>query len=62
MAEITGTAAALTDLGRPPADWTALARGYGVPALAVADGGALARALAVAAREPGPFLVEMRLA
>jgi acetolactate synthase-1/2/3 large subunit len=51
-------AAALTDLGAPPLDWVALATGMGVPAERVETTEALAAALARAATEPGPHLVE----
>jgi acetolactate synthase-1/2/3 large subunit len=51
-------AASLTDLGAPPLDWVALAAGMGVPAERVETTQALAAALARAAAEPGPHLVE----
>ena len=51
-------AAGLTDLGSPPLDWVALATGLGVPATRVETTEELAAALARAAGEPGPHLVE----
>jgi acetolactate synthase I/II/III large subunit len=56
----TGGAAAraLFGLDRPDLDFTALARGMGVPARRVHDPGELGAALREALAEPGPHLVE----
>jgi hypothetical protein len=51
-------AAGLLDLGRPELDFTALARGTGVPAVRVTTVDELADALRRARAEPGPRLVE----
>ncbi|WP_250558095.1 thiamine pyrophosphate-dependent enzyme, partial [Pseudonocardia lacus] len=48
----------LLDLGGPELDFTALARGMGVPAVRVRTAEELADALRRAAAEPGPHLVE----
>ncbi|WP_300015683.1 acetolactate synthase large subunit [Pseudonocardia sp.] len=57
-----GTASAgLFDLGRPELDFTALARGMGVPAVRVRTAEELAAALRRADAEPGPHLVEAML-
>jgi acetolactate synthase I/II/III large subunit len=62
VAEPGPKALGLTDLGRPDLDWTALARGFGVPARAVRTAEELAEALRSAFAEPGPSLVECLLA
>jgi acetolactate synthase I/II/III large subunit len=51
-------ARSLLDLGGPDLDFTALARGCGVPAVRVDTADGLATALRRAAAEPGPHLVE----
>ena len=51
----------LFDLSTPPLDFRALAQGMGVPAERVEDAAGLARALDVAAAEPGPRLIEAML-
>jgi acetolactate synthase-1/2/3 large subunit len=51
-------AAGLFDLGRPELDFTALARGMGVPAVRVTTADELAGALRRASAEPGPHLIE----
>ncbi|MBW0100578.1 acetolactate synthase large subunit [Pseudonocardia sp. KRD-184] len=51
-------AAGLFDLGRPELDFTAIARGMGVPAVRATTADELADALRRAAAEPGPHLVE----
>ncbi len=51
-------ALSMLDLDRPELDFVALARGMGVPGRRVEDAGDLARAIADAATEPGPFLIE----
>jgi acetolactate synthase-1/2/3 large subunit len=48
----------LLDIGRPDLDFTALARGMGVPARRVADASELVAALREAFAEPGPRLIE----
>jgi acetolactate synthase-1/2/3 large subunit len=49
---------ALFDLGRPELDFTALARGMGVPAVRATTADELADALRRASAEPGPHLIE----
>jgi acetolactate synthase-1/2/3 large subunit len=61
VAEPGPKARALTDLGRPELDWTALARGLGVPAARATDADGFAKELARALAEPGPTLVEALL-
>jgi acetolactate synthase-1/2/3 large subunit len=61
VAEPGPAARSLADLGHPELDWTALARGLGVPAARVADADAFAKELARALAEPGPALVEALL-
>ena len=51
-------ARSLTDLTRPAIDWTALAKGFGVPARTVQTDSELARALTRSLAEPGPNLIE----
>ncbi len=51
-------ALSMLDLDRPALDFVALARGMGVPGRRVEDAGELARAIAAAAHEPGPYLIE----
>jgi acetolactate synthase-1/2/3 large subunit len=53
-----GAARSLFDLSRPDLDFTALARGMGVPAARAADAGEFADALGRALAEPGPHLIE----
>jgi acetolactate synthase-1/2/3 large subunit len=48
----------LTDFDPVP-DWTQLARGFGVPAVAVEDAEGLCRELDRALAEPGPHLIEV---
>lgn len=50
--------AALTTIDRPPVDWVAVARGFGVPAERVERAEDLTAALGRAVAEPGPHLVE----
>jgi acetolactate synthase-1/2/3 large subunit len=52
------TAVALTDLGRPDLSWVALAKGFGVPGVAVHTDAELAVALERAMAEPGPKVIE----
>ncbi len=54
-------ALSLTDLGRPPLDWTSLAKGLGVPAQSVASADDLVDALRRSFHEPGPSVVEVLL-
>jgi len=49
---------ALTDLTRPVIDWTALAKGFGVPACSVHTDEELANALVRSLSESGPSLIE----
>jgi acetolactate synthase-1/2/3 large subunit len=51
-------AAGLTDLGRPPVDWVALAAGFGVPGRRAETADELNDALAAAQAEPGPHVVQ----
>ncbi len=51
----------LTELGRPPIDWVAVARGFGVPGRMVETAEELTAALEGAAASDGPFLIEARL-
>jgi acetolactate synthase I/II/III large subunit len=51
-------ARSLFDLSRPDLDFTALARGMGVPAARAADAGEFADELRRALAEPGPHLIE----
>ena len=48
----------MLDLDRPELNFVDMARGMGVPGRRVDDAAALSRAIADAAREPGPFLIE----
>ena len=50
--------ARLADLSDPPLDWVHLARGMGVPAVAVDSADSLAREIERALAEPGPHLIE----
>jgi acetolactate synthase I/II/III large subunit len=54
-------ALAMIDIDRPRIDWQALAKSMGVPATAVDTADAFTAALIGAAREAGPFLIEVRL-
>lgn len=51
----------LTDLNGPTMEWTALAEGFGVPAVRVETGEELASAVETARNRPGPFLIEALL-
>jgi len=55
-------ARSLLEIGRPDLEFTALARGMGVPGRRVEDAAALAAALREAFAEPGPHLIEAVLA
>ena len=48
----------LTDLSRPDIKWVDIARGFGVRALSARTSEDFSKALQIALREPGPFLVE----
>jgi len=61
IAEPGPAARALADLSHPELDWTALARGLGVPATRAADADAFAKELARALADPGPTLIEALL-
>jgi len=61
IAEPGPAARSLADLGHPELDWTALARGLGVPATRVSDADAFAKELARALADPGPTLIEALL-
>jgi len=61
IAEPGAKARALTDLSHPELDWTALARGFGVPATRAQTTEELTRALGNALAEPGPCLIEVLL-
>lgn len=58
IAEPGPSALALTDLARPAVDWTALARGFGVPASRATTADELAGALERSFSTPGPALIE----
>jgi len=62
IAEPGPKARALTDLTRPVIDWTALGRGFGMPAFSVRTEEELADALMRALAERGPSLIEAVLA
>ncbi|MBV2143556.1 acetolactate synthase large subunit [Falsochrobactrum sp. TDYN1] len=51
----------MLDLDDPSLDWTALAKGLGVPGIRVTSTAALARELAQAIATPGPSLIEVAL-
>lgn len=55
-------ALALTDLTQPVIDWSALAKGFGLPACTVQTGEELADALARSLADRGPSLIEAVLA
>jgi acetolactate synthase-1/2/3 large subunit len=61
IAEPGPSALALTDLSHPALDWTALARGFGVPAARATTAEELADALARSLATPGPGLIEALL-
>ncbi len=61
VAEPGPKARALTDLSRPTIEWTALARGLGVPAARVETSEELLAQLDVAFHEPGPRFIEVVL-
>jgi len=54
-------ARSLTSLGDPALDWTALAKGFGVPASRAVTAGQLADQLTDALQSRGPRLIEMVL-
>jgi acetolactate synthase-1/2/3 large subunit len=54
-------ARSLTDLSNPTPDWTALAKGFGVPATRAQTAEELTRQLAAALATPGPALIEVIL-
>ncbi len=48
---------AMIDLGTPPIDWLALAKGFGVDGVGVSTAEDLTARIAIAVREPGPFMI-----
>ncbi len=48
----------LFDIGRPPIDWVAAARSFGVPGARARTGAELRALLESACRTPGPFVIE----
>jgi acetolactate synthase-1/2/3 large subunit len=58
VAEPGPAARSLTDLSHPAIEWTAIARGMGVPAARVETAEALLAQLDAAFREPGPRFIE----
>ena len=56
--EVGEIAASLFDLSKPDIDWCSIATGYGVPATRVDSAEGMVKALATAAAEPGPALIE----
>ncbi|MEV0703736.1 acetolactate synthase large subunit [Saccharopolyspora sp. NPDC050389] len=58
VAEPGAAAASMTSLAEPTVDWTAVARGFGVPSTRAATGEELLAALRKAHAEPGPHLIE----
>jgi acetolactate synthase-1/2/3 large subunit len=52
----------LMDFGATPPDWVHLARGFGVPAVRVADAGGVVRELERALAADGPRLIEIAMA
>lgn len=52
---------AMVELDSPPIRWTELARGMGLPAIAVDTTEALALAIRRSLAEPGPHLIEMQM-
>jgi acetolactate synthase-1/2/3 large subunit len=61
MTDLGPEALSLTVLDRPRIDWKALAKGYGLAASTVHTNAELQRALANAAADGGPCLIEMAL-
>ena len=61
LTDLRGASAELTALDRPAIDWTALARGYGVPATYVTTTAALRHALDASLASAGPALIAMEL-
>jgi acetolactate synthase-1/2/3 large subunit len=61
IAEPGAKAQSLTDLSHPELDWTALARGFGVPASRAHTAEELTRALGAALAGSGPCLIEAML-
>jgi acetolactate synthase-1/2/3 large subunit len=53
---------AMTRLSEPSVDWVSLGRSFGVPARSVSTAEALHEALGRAVAEPGPALIEVRMA
>ena len=61
IAEPGAKAQSLTDLSHPDLDWTALARGFGVPAQQARSSEELRAALGAALAGSGPALIEALL-
>ncbi|NBQ12852.1 MAG: acetolactate synthase large subunit, partial [Gammaproteobacteria bacterium] len=59
--EVGPRAESLFDLSRPDVDFLALAKGFGVPAVRVSEGPALAEAIGRALAAGGPQLIEVML-
>jgi acetolactate synthase-1/2/3 large subunit len=59
--EVGPRAESLFDLSRPDVDFLALAKGFGVPAVRVSEGPALAEAIGRALAAGGPQLLEVML-
>jgi acetolactate synthase-1/2/3 large subunit len=53
--------APLTDLGHPAISWTAIAEGFGVPAVKPTDAATFATAIQRGIAEPGPLLIEVQI-
>jgi acetolactate synthase-1/2/3 large subunit len=54
-------ARSLIGLDNPPLDWVSLAKGMGVPGVAVETAEGLVKELEIALAEPGPHLIEVYL-
>ncbi|OPY59575.1 MAG: putative acetolactate synthase large subunit IlvX [Syntrophorhabdaceae bacterium PtaU1.Bin034] len=61
MESLGSSAKALSSLSPPSIDWVSIARGFGVPAVAVETAEALVREIGTSLSEPGPRLIEMLL-
>ncbi|WP_026607653.1 acetolactate synthase large subunit [Methylocapsa acidiphila] len=55
------SATSMLEIGRPELDWTALAKGMGVPGVRVESLEAFAKALDAGLRSQGPYLIEVPL-
>lgn len=61
MALDGAASASLTDLGHPTIGWTAIAEGFGVPALKATDAASFTTALQRGITEQGPLLIEVAI-